>query len=248
MAGFKGGYDYERFASGIERSYRYRLDAEGEEFLQSVLETSAQRKRELARGTRVWRAQLGAQPAISEKQEDGSIDIEFPAFAPVRMKPLDNSATEGRVNPKGIPVLYVATAPETAMCEVRPSLASVISLAELEIQRTVTLVDCTVASGRSIFSYGGRQVPASEREEVVWHSINNAFTGPVDASDRLADYAPTQVIAEAFRRAGLDGIRYRSGFGYEGHNIALFSASDATVLSVKLMRAVAVKFTFSHWP
>jgi RES domain-containing protein len=245
MTEFKWGYDYERFASRVTRSYRYRLDAEGENFLQTVLDTSTRRRRELPKGTRVWRAQLGAQPPVSEEREDGSVDIQYRALALERMKPLADSATEGRVNPKGIPVLYVATTPDTAMCEVRPSLASDISLAELQLDRALTLVDCTVASGRSIFSYAGRQVPAAEREEVVWHSINDAFTRPVDSSDRLADYAPTQVIAEAFRRAGIDGIIYRSGFGGGGHNIALFSLNDASALNVKLMHAVAVNFTFA---
>lgn len=41
------------------------------------------------------------------------------------MKPLSNSASEGRANPKGIPYLYVATDKETAMSEVRPSLGAI---------------------------------------------------------------------------------------------------------------------------
>jgi RES domain-containing protein len=155
---------------------------------------------------------------------------------------------EGRVNPKGIPVLYVATNPETAMSEVRPSLASEISLAELELCREVRLVDCSIqSSARSVLTYEGL-VPEEEREGVVWHSINDAFTKPVDPSDRVADYAPTQFLAEYMRAAGYAGIRYRSGFGAGGDNIALFNLDDAAVLDVTLKRLRSIHMTFSTWP
>jgi len=47
-------------------------------------------------------------------------------------------------------------------------------------------------------------------------------------TDDRADYAPTPILAELFRKRGLDGIAYRSSFG-QGHNIALFEIGAAEV-------------------
>jgi RES domain-containing protein len=242
---FKYGYDYQRFATRVARAYRYRTNAEAEDFLTAFLATAASRISIINRGTRVWRAQLGAPEPTERALPDGSVIVEFPAYDRDRMKPPARWATEGRVNPKGIPVLYVATTAETAMSEVRPSLASQISLAEMEVCRDVRLVDCSVNLGRSFFTYAGAQVPPNEREGVVWHSIDDAFRKPVDLSDRSADYAPTQFLAECLRIEGYDGIQYQSGYGAGGNNVALFNPDDASVLSVALMRVQSIHLTFA---
>jgi RES domain-containing protein len=42
------------------------------------------------------------------------------------MKPIPKWQGEGRANPRGIPVLYLATHRETALAEVRPWIGAVI--------------------------------------------------------------------------------------------------------------------------
>jgi RES domain-containing protein len=245
MSGFKYGYDFQRFAGRASRAFRYRTDAETEVFLTAVVATAAERLSLLNRGTHIWRAQLGPAEPIVKEFPDGSLEVDTSPYNHDRMKPLANSATEGRVNPKGISVLYVATTPDTAMSEVRPSLTSRLSLAELELCRDVRLVDCSIrGSARNIIEYGGNPVPPHEREGVVWHSINDAFTRPVDLSDRVAEYAPTQILAECFKIAGYDGVRYLSGYGTGGDNIALFNPKDAVVVDVRLMRVETIRLTF----
>jgi hypothetical protein len=61
----------------------------------------------------------------------------------------------------------------------------------------------------------------------VWTSIDLGFAEPVDRSNDVADYAPSQIIAELFKRSGYDGVKYRSAFSEEGHNIALFDLTSA---------------------
>jgi hypothetical protein len=248
MAEFETVYDYLRFESRTSGHFRYFRDAEMEQFLSTVLATASRRISVLKKGKFVWRAQSDKkEPVIIEN--DGSVAVTFFPFDADRMKPRPAGAKEGRVNPKGIPVLYVATSPETAMSEIRPSRASALSLAELEICRDLKLVDCTMnSSSRSPFYYPRLPVPsANEREEVVWGSINFAFTRPVDASDSVAEYAPTQVLAEYFKSAGYDGLRYKSSYGATGQNIALFALQDATVRHVKLMRVKSINIEFTDW-
>jgi hypothetical protein len=61
----------------------------------------------------------------------------------------------------------------------------------------------------------------------VWADIAYTFREPVTRDDDYADYAPTQVIAELFRAEGFDGLAYRSGFGLDRFNVALFDVEAA---------------------
>ncbi|MBD9455904.1 RES family NAD+ phosphorylase [Rhizobium sp. RHZ02] len=56
-----------------------------------------------------------------------------------------------------------------------------------------------------------------------------AFSTPADRSDDAAEYAPTQILAELFRSLGYDGVAYKSAFGEEGDNIAIFNIDDFEV-------------------
>jgi hypothetical protein len=134
------------------------------------------------------------------------------------MKPRADRASEGRTNPKGIPVLHVATDQYTALVEVRPWLGSYVSIAQFHLKRDVRVIDC---------SQGSAGPSAEEVERSVWSDINQAFAAPVDRQDDVADYAPTQVIAELFRRERYGGVKYRSALSKRGHNIALFDLKVA---------------------
>src|SRR2546430_9420770 len=88
----------------------------------------------LFRSDRVlWRAQLGhGWDTIT--QEDDKFEVPGP-FSPDRMKPLPHSAREGRVNPKGIPCLYLAADRDTAMAEGRPLLGSLGSVGQFKMMK-----------------------------------------------------------------------------------------------------------------
>ena len=67
------------------------------------------------------------------------------------------------------------------------------------------------------------------------------------AEDNVADYAPTQVLAEAFRGSGYDGIMYRSTLG-QGVNVAVFDPALARVVSRFMFDVSSVQFGFSPIP
>jgi len=68
----------------------------------------------------------------------------------------------------------------------------------------------------------------------VWLDIDRAFSRPVVVGDDVADYAPTQILAEVFRQHGFDGVACRSSLG-PGHNIALFDPDTAAILNCSLV-------------
>ncbi|MDO8540447.1 MAG: RES family NAD+ phosphorylase [Opitutaceae bacterium] len=145
------------------------------------------------------------------------------------MKPPGEWAVEGRVNPKGIPCLYVASEEKTVISEVRPWIGEYVSVARLRTVRSLKVVNCTGdEKERRVLLYAKPPSP-DELKRAVWHEIDLAFAKPVERTDCFASYAPTQVLAEAFREIDFDGIAYRSNFG-GGYNVAFFDLNAAEVV------------------
>ena len=248
MRAFEPGNPYKRFADFVRFTSRYLLDETNKQFLELIVETSHSRKRRMKAGTRLWRAQAGHVPGkLPVTDETGkqirSVDYPLPLDAE-RMKPLADRANEGRVNPKGIPCLYFSDDMNTAMTEARPWIGSYVSVSEFEVNRNLLLVNCSV-DGEMPLVTTPEGTPA-ERERIEWWTINHAFSQPVTRSDDTADYAPTQVIAEAFRHDGCDGLIYGSNLG-TGRNIAVFELDAAEIVSRHLYRVDEVTFKFTDW-
>ena len=159
------------------------------------------------------------------------------------MKPPEDRATEGRANPKGIPVLYLATQPKTAMSEVRPGLGSLVSCAQFKTVRPLKLVDFSVYHGRGPVFYSSEPDPP-QKEKSVWIQIDRAFSEPTTFGDNTADYVPTQMIAELFKSEGYDGIAYKSAFDDDGYNVALFDLADAELIACALHEVKSLEFSF----
>jgi RES domain-containing protein len=159
------------------------------------------------------------------------------------MKPMRDRACEGRANAKGIPCLYLATHEETAVAEVRPWVGAIVSLAQLKTTRVLRFINCTVDDPRNMIYF--QEPSAEERERAVWGDVDRAFARPVEIDDDTANYAPTQVMAEAFREQGFDGVAYRSSLG-PGHNIAVFDLDAARIASCSIVNVKTVQITISE--
>lgn len=245
---FKSWRSYWEFSKKVMHDHRYIRDREAEDFLSEVLYTSKSRQRDLRKGHILWRSQLegGLRPIIHDGEV---IDEETCPHFPERMLPLKYMATEGRVNPKGIPCLYLADDKETAMGEARPWVGSDISVAQFKLLKDIQLIDCSVNHSSSDPLYLNvdtcyfYEPDEQEREKAVWTYIDKAFSEPVMPNENQAHYAPTQIIAELFKSNGLDGVVYKSRLG-EGYNVALFDVSCAELINCFLYRAKSVAFKF----
>jgi len=214
---FPSWESYWYFAHSVYSEYRYVHGPDVSQFLETVRATASKRILTLQARSLVWRAQLGAgSNTVTHEDEDSGmkIDIEEDApFPPERMKPRSERAPEGRVNPKGIPYLYLSSDRDTSMAEIRPWLQARVSVAEFEIVRNLNLVACYADSADGILYLGDDEPSPAEREAAVWHDIDEAFSWPVTPSDDQATYVPTQMLAEVFRQTGYDGVAYRSSCG-----------------------------------
>jgi RES domain-containing protein len=159
--------------------------------------------------------------------EDIYIDDVECAANKARMMPLRDRASDGRVNPRGIPCLYMATDDATAVSEVRPAFGAYVTVASLKCLRELKLIDCSVLAEKQFVHF--KEPERAEMEDTVWSEIDRAFSRPADRSDDAADYAPTQILAELFRDLGYDGVAYKSAFGENGYNVAIFNTEDFEV-------------------
>lgn len=227
---FKSWNSFWLFSHAIRHQARFIHDRHVRNFLTAVTASAERRVFELVEGKALWRAQVGH--AWEERKQDG-VSYEEPIPYPVeRMKPLRGSAQEGRVNPRGIPCLYAASNKETAVAEVRPWLGALVSVAQLTPVRTLRLVACGEGHDSKFDLYF--EEPAPEvREQAVWRAIAREFSRPASPDPGVAEYAPTQVLAEHFKGLGYDGVVYKSKLG-SGINLALFDIDSLEVHDVRL--------------
>jgi RES domain len=245
MAEFLSSSDYSRFAYSVTQKARFVHEEEVRQFLATVVSSSEARRDSIAKGTILWRAQRGHEWRMENSGEEGEFEVPC-AFSPDRMVPKAEFAGDGRVNPKGIPCLYLSTTSETAMAEVRPWVGSSLSLAQFKVMRDLTLVNCSLDKKTFIVCVidgEPKELPTWQREQVVWGDIGYAFSRPITPDHPATEYVPTQILAEAFRSHGYDGIMYKSLLG-DGLNIAVFNCDAAELINCRLYETKSVSFKF----
>lgn len=236
MTNFSSWRSYWNFRGAVKGKERFIHSKDVETFLQTVLDTGAKRRVDVPKDTIWWRAQLGHDwRSANDAFPEAEIECAYPR---TRMKPLQDSASDGRANPRDIPALYLATEKETAIAEVRPWMGSYVSVAQFKTQRELKVINFSKDEGHPIFF---KEPTPVEREEAVWKHICQAFSEPMTKSDNYIDYVPTQIIAELFKANGYDGVAYRSNFGTDGFNIALFDLEAAALINCGLHRVDGIK-------
>ena len=235
MAEFKTWKAFRRFEQHVRHQQRYVCTDEDVEFLQTLLETGEKRTLVVDRGAFLWRAQVGCDWGDSDEDPGPR------CFGTKRMKPRPRQVPEGRVNPKGIPYLYLSTERDTAMAELRPPAGSNISVGQFVTLRKLRIIDSSEDARPPFFLH--EEPSPTDRTTYVWADVDRAFSRPVARSDDGAEYVPTQVVAEYFKAHGYDGIAYQSGLG-KGHNLALFDISAADQVNGMVVQVKKVEYVF----
>jgi hypothetical protein len=117
---FKSVYEYREFAKAVRGKRRFIQTEMMANFLQCVSAGSKSRETKLPTGKVLWRAQIGGRER-TRSDDHGHEWVEAAApYGPDRMKPPVWHLSEGRVNPRGIAYLYLATDMETAIARSAP--------------------------------------------------------------------------------------------------------------------------------
>ncbi len=243
MNEFGSANAYWKFVQSITTDRRFVPAAEAQKFLDAVRATARTRCAEAKLGTRFFRAQVG----VEIEEQDSGVEWEHP-LREERMIPSAQFIKEGgRANPAGIAYFYVASDAATAMAEMRPWVAESISLALFETVKPLKIVRCQPGSRTSLGRYLYSEHTSSEIEKFVWSDIGHAFARPATREERQSAYIPTQVLAEAFKAEGFDGVAYHSSLE-RGLNLVIFDLK-----ALKLVRRFAytlkrVRYDFKAVP
>lgn len=248
---FASWRSYREFARRVRRGRRFVWEKEVQAFLDTVLATLKGRDIPIKTGTELFRAQQGIDRHKYFDENGNILGVDECAFGPERMKPDADRAREGRVNPTGIPVLYLAAHEQTAISEIRPWICSEVSVARFEVVRDLRGVDLSLGHGQHSIgklkrgNLSGAPLPdAATKQEAVWTDIDCACSEPVTRSDNATDYVPTQILSELFRDAGYDAIVYRSQFGDDGYNVALFDLDAANAVIGAPFKVTAIEVSY----
>jgi hypothetical protein len=114
-----------------------------------------------------------------------------------------------------------------------------VTVAQFKALKNLKIVDCCSFHGRNNLLNNDR------REDVIWTEIDNAFSEPTTGRDDVAEYAPTQILAELFRSKGYDGIAYKSIFSpshkSDAYNLAFFDLAVAECLEPKICQVKSLR-------
>ena len=249
-AAFKSWRSYWHFANHVKGNRRYVWNEDTQFFLNTVAETRLKRDRIVPAGSVLWRAQRG----VRWVENDVAGAMEPVGFCAERMKPTPEFAAEGRANSAKIPVLYLASCLKTAISEVRPWTGSALSVAQFKVVRNLKVVDLSQRYGKAPWDrltfqhlVGWQSPDAEVTEEAVWTAIDNAFSEPVTLPEDAIDYIPTQILAELFLSLDYDAIAYRSEFGEEGYNLALFNVDDAEIVNCTPYKVSAIDVEYKEF-
>lgn len=134
----------------------------------------------------------------------------------------NDNVSDGRANPAYIIYLYTAEDAYTALVEVRPYLNSLVSVARIQVNESLQIVD---------FTYNGLD-KTDGVENYLFYLIMKDFSKPSNANKK--DYISTQYVAEFIKSLGFDGIRFNSSLHRRGRNVTIFHYDKCEAVDSKL--------------
>jgi hypothetical protein len=142
------------------------------------------------------------------------------------------SVRNGRANPVGIPYLYAASTPETAIAETRPHPGDLISVAQLRATEPLRLLSLLQPRKTiSPFEIDEGQLFVLREDLAFLCHLESELSKPI--LPRVADleYLPTQYLCEFVKKCEYDGVVFKSSIS-SGANVALFNGSKVRVEAV----------------
>ncbi len=157
------------------------------------------------------------------QQESTAYPIEQMGAPPKR------ATSHGRANPPGIPYLYLGSTEETAISEVRPHTGEMACVADFSVDESLKMIDLRDPKALiSPFVFGDEDQIAAMRNDIPFlERLGQELTRPVLPHSAAIDYVPSQYLCEFIKKAGFDGVIYRSSVS-GGMNLALFDPANAT--------------------
>ena len=192
------------------------------EFVRSLLVFAAEHAgliQPLARGSKLYRARTERDSRKLERDAQDSPEAELGPSP-------EGSASAGRMNAQGVPMFYAAFDAETACAEVAShSPYDEVVAGTFILQQPLRVLDLTQSLPiRSVFD-DSPPVEGEGRLASLGYYVQRITQPVILDGNHPVDYAPTQVLTDAFRYWAdprIDGIVYPSLVSKGGKNVVLF--------------------------
>ncbi len=159
--------------------------------------------------------------------------------------PRNKSLGPQRINPPGIPFLYLSFDANTAVAETRPSTADLLTVATFKLKKGIRIANLNRIGDR--FSpFGLENVLDEVESRRLLLSLSSEFSRPVNPEQAVISYISTQYAAEVIRDAGFAGIMYGSALG-PGSNLVLFDPANAEAVDHKLVELKGVQYDVADY-
>jgi len=160
-------------------------------------------------------------------------------------RPSAQQVKNGRANPVGIPYLYAASTPETAIAETRPHPGDRLSVARFRVTESLRLLNLQHPR-KTISPFGDvydSDLLALRHDLAFLSHLEGELSKPI--LPRVADleYLPTQYLCEFIKNCGYDGVVFKSSIS-NGANVALFD--DIKVQADTLMLYEVTKLHYEQ--
>ncbi|MGN4457420.1 RES domain-containing protein [Bacillus cereus group sp. MYBK57-1] len=151
-------------------------------------------------------------------------------------------ATSGRANPRGISYLYTAIDRDTCIAELRPYKGAQITIATVVTRKPLNIVRLNVLKPFiSPFQFNG-ELLEEIKAYILYHTLVNDLTKPVNPDSSEIDYLPTQYLAELIKHLGYDGFFFRSSLG-PNDNYVFFDKDCVKIDSTELFQVNNIQYT-----
>ena len=140
--------------------------------------------------------------------------------------PPPRCAKAGRINPEGIPVLYLSDSVETSLYEVRARQFDYVTVGKFVLKKPIKIIDFAGLNQISPFLTSQQGISFVKYAVNFEHLkiIASEIARPVRNGNTL-EYLPTQYVCDFVRSLNFDGIRYSSTVHQNGINLAVFDPS-----------------------
>lgn len=154
--------------------------------------------------------------------------------------PPADSASAGRANVDGEPVLYLASDEGTALAEVRAWRGMAVAIGRFRPLRPLSIVSL-VDLPQFESPFGDELIGWRVQLRVLAWRLATDLATPMLPNDDKNRYRPTQYLASEIRRLGYDGFSFPSAMS-DGTNIVVFDESLCEVLEPTYKRIQDVHF------
>lgn len=190
----------------------------------------------LSEGTLTYRARIGY---VSDEilDDSGGCKVNFYPRAKENMgaPPESKKISLGRFNPPNAPVLYLSTAREVALAEIRALPSDICTVATFQTVKPIKFAKLLQHDKTSIIDIIEHKQSDEILEKWMLSETANFVSRRMPDHERDVHYRACNLIASAFRESGIEGLAYRTSFWSPGWHNTEQSVDENHVLASNIV-------------